>query len=186
VVEELRQISFARWNGDIRAWEVPFASYDELQGRWKAIEEAAKRNEPEERSKRAQARRGTEEEAKARRRASERKKRRLPVPSSDLPPTGRPLATLAYGVVVLLDITGELIDSAEIIEHHPDVDEEHVWATWRPATLEELIHTWPSRTEPHMHERIRGWWQPTLEELRDARRSAKSRERRRAVSPTSP
>jgi hypothetical protein len=46
VVEELRQIPFARWNGDEKAWEVPYASYDELQHRWEAIEEAAKRSDP--------------------------------------------------------------------------------------------------------------------------------------------
>lgn len=44
-------------------WEVPYASYDELQQRWETIEEAAKRNEPEELRKRAEARKGTEEEA---------------------------------------------------------------------------------------------------------------------------
>jgi hypothetical protein len=31
VVDELRQIPFARWNGDDKVWEIPFASYDDLQ-----------------------------------------------------------------------------------------------------------------------------------------------------------
>jgi len=179
VVDELRQIPFARWNGDDKVWEVPYASYDDLQHRWEAIEEAAKRAEPEERRKRAEARKGTEEEAKAKRRTSERRKKRLPVPSDDLPPLGRPVATSAFGIVVMTEITGELVDPSEIAEHHPDADDEHVWAGWRSATLEELVDTWPARAEPGQYERLRGWWQPTIEELRAARSSAKARERRR-------
>jgi hypothetical protein len=179
VVDELRQIPFARWNSDDKVWEVPYASYDDLQHRWEAIEKAAKRAEPEERRKRAEARKGTEEEAKAKRRTSERNKKRLPVPSDDLPPPGRPVATTAFGIVVVTDITGELVNPEEVAEHHPNADDEHVWAGWRAATLEELVHTWPARAEPGEYERIRGWWQPTLEELRAARTAAKSRERRR-------
>lgn len=179
VVDELRQIPFARWNGDDKAWEVPYASYDDLQQRWKAIEEAAKRAEPAERRKRAEARKGTEEEAKAKRRISERRKKRLTVPSDDLPPMGRPVATTAFEIVVITEITGELVDPEAVAEHHPDADDKHVWAGWRAATLEELVHTWPARAEPGEYERLRGWWQPTLEELRVARSSAKTRERRR-------
>lgn len=181
VVDELRQIPFARWNGDDKVWEIPYASYDDLQHRWKVIEEAAQRAEPEERRKRAEARKGTEEEAKAKRRTSERRKKRLPFPSDDLPPLERPVATTAYGIVVLTEITGELVDPAAVAEHHPDADEEHVWAGWRAATLDELVHTWPARAEPGDYERLRGWWQPTLEELRAARTIAKSRERRRGL-----
>ena len=179
VVDELRQIAFARWDGDDKVWEVPYASYDDLQQRWEAIEEAAKRAEPEERRKRAEARKGTEEEAKTKRRMSKRRKKRLPVPSDDLPPLARPVATVAFGIVVITEITGELVDPEEVAEYHPDADDEYVWAGWRAATLEELVHTWPARAEPGGYERVRGWWQPTLEELRVARSSAKSRERRR-------
>jgi hypothetical protein len=68
VVVELRQVPFARGNGGDKAWDIPSSSYDELQRRWETIEEAAKRAEPEERRKRAEARRGTEEEAKSKRR----------------------------------------------------------------------------------------------------------------------
>lgn len=174
-----RQIPFARWNGDDKVWEVPYASYDDLQHRWEAIEEGAKRAEPEERRKRAEARKGSEEEAKAKRRTSERRKRRLPVPSDDLPPLERPVPTAAYGIVVF-----ELVDPEEVAEHHPDADDEHVWGGWRAASLEELVHTWPARTEPGEYERFRAWWQPTLEELREARTAAKSRERRRGRSET--
>ncbi len=120
VVDELRQIPFARWNGDGKVWEVPYASYDDLQHRWEAIEDAARRAEPEERRKRAEARKGTEEEAKARRRTSERRKRRLPVPSDDLPPLDRPVATAAFGIVVITEITGEIVNPEEVAEHHPD------------------------------------------------------------------
>ncbi|MBY3034288.1 hypothetical protein HF265_35340 [Rhizobium leguminosarum] len=182
VVDELRQIPFARWNGDDKVWEIPFASYDDLQHRWEAIEEAARRAEPEERRKRAEARKGTEEEAKARRRTQERKKRRLPVSSDDLPPISRPVATSAFGIVVITEVTGEIVDPEEVVEHHPDASDEHVWAEWRAAPLEELVHTWPLRDPPGEYEKIRGWWQPTLDELRDARRTAKSRERRKSVS----
>jgi hypothetical protein len=180
VVDELRQIPFARWNGNDKVWEVPFASYDELQTRWETIEEAAKRNEPDERRKRAEVRKGTEAEAKTRRRASERKKRRLPVSSDDLPPIGRPVATAAYGIVVITDVTGEIVAPQEVAEHHPDASDEHVWSEWRAATLEELVHTWPSREAAGEYEKIRGWWSATLDELREARRTAKSRERRKA------
>jgi hypothetical protein len=186
VVEELRQVPFARWNADEKAWEVPFASYDDLQHRWKIIEEAAKRNEPQERQKRAKARRGTEEEGRARRRAAERKRRRLPVPVDELPPLERPVSTTAYGIVVFTEVTGELVDPREVEEHHPGVDDEHVWAGWRLATLDELVHTWPARNELGDDERLRGWWQPTLEELRAARRVAKQRERRQALSSVIP
>lgn len=178
VVDELRQIPFARWNGDDKVWEIPYSSYDDLQHRWQTIEEAAKRSEPGERRKRAEARKGTEEEAKAKRRTIERKKRRVPVSSDDLPPIGRPVAA-SYGIVVITDVTGEIVDPQEVAEHHPDASDEHVWAGWRAATLEELVHTWPAKSAPGPYERLRGWWMPTIDELRQARRDAKSRERRK-------
>lgn len=175
VVAELRQIPFARWNGDGKVWEVPYASYDDLQDRWETIEEAAKRNEPEERRKRAELRKGTEEEAKAKRRSHERRRKRLPVPSGDLPPPDRPLMTSAYGIVVFTDVTGELVNAEQVAELYPHANDEHVWASWRIPTADELIHTWPARTEPREHEHGRGWWQPTIDELREARRKAKRR-----------
>lgn len=179
VVEELRQIPFARWNGEEKVWEVPYASYDDLQHRWETIEGAAKQCEPEERRKRAEARKGTEEEAKARRRALERRKRRLPFPSDALPPLDRPIATESYGIVVVTEVTGEVVEPGEAAEAYPYAEEEHVWAAWRPPMLEELVHTWPAKTEAADEERHRGWWQPTIEELRAARRTARSAERRR-------
>ncbi|KWT78842.1 hypothetical protein [Agrobacterium radiobacter] len=177
VVDELRQIPFARWNGDDKVWEVPYSSYDELQQRWEAIEDAAKWAEPSERRKRAEGGRGTEEEAEAKRRTLERRKKGLPAPSENLPPLDRPIGTTAYGVVVITEITGELVDPTEVAEHYPDTSDEHVWAGWRLPTLEELVHTWPARQEPSEYENDCGWWQATLNELRETRRQAKSRER---------
>ncbi|WP_262913795.1 hypothetical protein [Rhizobium halophilum] len=177
VVEELRQIPFARWNGEEKVWEVPYASYDDLQHRWETIEEAAKHCEPEERRKRAEARKGTAEEAKARRRALGRRKRRLAVPSDDLPPLDRPVATASYGIVVVTEVTGELVDPQEVAEAYPHAKQERVWGIWRSPTLEELVQAWPARMEAAEEERRRGWWQLPWE-LRAARRKARSAERR--------
>lgn len=183
VVDQLRQIPFARWSGEEKAWEVPYSSYEDLRDRWEAVEVAAKRAEPDERRKRAIARKGTEDEAKVKRRESERRKKRLPVSSDDLPPVGRPVATTSYGIVIITEVTGELVDPNEVNEHHPDATDGHVWAGWRAATLEELVHSWPARKDPDAGQRSRGWWQPALDELRAARVSAKSSERRRRSDP---
>lgn len=69
LVEEIRQVPFARWDGAEKAWRVPFSSYDDLVDHWQAIEAEAQRCEPEERRKRAEARKGTDEERIARRRS---------------------------------------------------------------------------------------------------------------------
>ncbi|TCL66305.1 hypothetical protein [Rhizobium sp. BK251] len=177
IVDALRRVPFASWHGDDRVWDVPYASYDELQSRWQIIEEAAKRAEPEERRKRAEERRGTPEEAMSRRRSAERRKHRLPVLSDDLPPLGRPLATPAYGIVVVTEITGELVELTVVKEFYPAVNDKHVWAGWRSPTLGELVQAWPARKRAGEYERCRGWWSPTLEELRVARRKAKAHER---------
>ncbi|AYG61691.1 hypothetical protein [Rhizobium jaguaris] len=178
VVEELRQIPVARWDSDQRIWRVPFASYDDLQRRWETIEEAARRNEPEERRKRIDARKGTAEEQRSKRRSAERRRRRLPLPCDDLPPVGRPVATSAYGIVVVTEITGELADPV-FADLYPELMDEHVWCHWELPTLGELVHTWPAKATPGRYERMRSWWQPTIEELREARRAARSRERRK-------
>ncbi|WP_348631732.1 hypothetical protein [Mesorhizobium sp. M1D.F.Ca.ET.234.01.1.1] len=34
VVEELRAVPWASWDDELRAWRVPFRSYEELQRRW--------------------------------------------------------------------------------------------------------------------------------------------------------
>lgn len=178
IVAELHQLPYARWDGEV--WRVPFASYDDLVDHWEAIEAEARRCEPEERRKRAEARKGTDEEKKSRRRAAERKRRRIPLPAEDLPPLARPIATAPYGIIVVDDVTGELVEPGDIADLYPEFSDERVWGTWRVPSLDELVHTWPSKAEPTEHERQRGWWPPTIEELREARRTARSRERRMA------
>lgn len=184
LVEEIRQLPFARWDGDHKVWRVPFASYDDLLQHWQAIETEAQRCEPEERRKRAEARKGTDEDRNARRRAAERKRRRIPLPADDLPPLDRPIATTAYGIDVVDDVTGELVDPGEISDLYPDFHGDRIWGAWRVPSLEELINTWASKAEPTEHERQRGWWLPTIEELREARRTARSRERRMVAQPS--
>lgn len=44
---------------------------------------------------------------------------RLPVPSDDLSPLARPMATTAFGLVVVTEVTGELVDPEEIAEYQP-------------------------------------------------------------------
>ncbi|MBX5155154.1 hypothetical protein HJB78_30160 [Rhizobium lentis] len=175
VVDELREVPFSRWDGDLRIWHVPFRSYEELRRRWPEIEAAARRNEPEERRRRADERKGTEQEMRSRLRAAERKRRRYPLPTDDLPPTGRPVAT-SYGIVVFTEITGELVDPALVADFYPGVTEDHLWGYWRVPTFDELVRTWPAKTPPR---RDAEWWQPTIEELRPARRAARAREARK-------
>jgi hypothetical protein len=177
VVDELREIPFARWDGDLRVWHVPFRSYDDLRRRWPAIEAAARRNEPEERKRRAEERKGTEEEKRSRLRSAERKRRRYPVPSDDLPPLGRPVA-ITYGIVVFTEVTGELVEPDVVAEFYPGLTDDYVWGLWRSPTLEELVRAWPAKAAaPDGRE----WWLPTIEELRPARRAARAREKRRQL-----
>ncbi|ANL21517.1 MULTISPECIES: hypothetical protein [Rhizobium] len=175
VVDELREVPFSRWDGDLRIWHVPFRSYEELRRRWPDIEAAARRNEPEERRRRAEERKGTEREMRSKLRTAERKRRRYPLPTDDLPPTGRPVAT-SYGIVVFTEITGELVDPALVADFYPGVTEDYLWGYWRVPTFDELVRTWPAKTPPR---RDAEWWQPTIEELRPARRAARAREARK-------
>jgi len=172
VVDELREVRFARWDGDLRIWHIPFRSIEDLRGHWKAIEAAAQRAEPEERKRRAEERKGTEEEARSRLRSTERKKRRYPLPSEDLPPIGRPIA-ISYGIVVFTEITGELVEPEAVVALYPGVTNDHVWGIWRAPTLEELVRSPPAKTVVLPG---RDWWFPSIEELRPARRAARSRE----------
>ena len=118
-----------------------------------------------------------QEEAYRRRRAAERRRHRLPVAGNDPPPPGRPVATNAYGIVLIVEVAGEIVDPEIAQEFYP-YSKEAIWALWRSSTLDELVRTWPSRTPTGDDERSRGWWRPTLDELREARKSARSRERR--------
>jgi hypothetical protein len=175
VVDELHEVPYARWDGDLRIWHVPFRSYDILRSHWPAIEAAARRNEPEERRRRAKERKGTDKETRSKLRSAERKRRRYPLFSEDLPPPGRPVA-ISYGIAVFTEITGELVDPAVVAEFYPGVTDDHVWGLWRAPTLDELIRTWPEKRAP---EEGREWWFPTIEELRPARRAARVRENRK-------
>ncbi|EJC78972.1 hypothetical protein Rleg4DRAFT_0552 [Rhizobium leguminosarum bv. trifolii WSM2297] len=177
VVDELREVPFSRWDGDLRIWHVPFRSYEDLRRRWSDIEAAARRNEPEERRRRAEERKGTEQDIRSKRRSAERKRHRYPLPSHDLPPIGRPVV-IAYGIVVFTEITGELIDPDVVTDFYPGATEDHVWGYWRVPTLEELVRTWPAKMPPAQETE---WWLPTIEELRPARRTARSREVRRSA-----
>ncbi|WP_245269088.1 hypothetical protein [Mesorhizobium sp. WSM2561] len=191
LLRELHEIPWASWDDELRAWRVPFRSYEELRRRWPTIEKAARRNEPQERKQRREAEKNSEAQRATRLRYAERRRHRYPLPAEDLPPMGRPVATEQYGVVVFTESSGELVEPSVLTAFYPHAtrtDFDLVWGTWRSATLTELIRTWPSRREAGPMEHSRGWWQPTLAELRVARRNARTIERRRRnrdLGPTS-
>ncbi|BCG96809.1 hypothetical protein MesoLj131a_56730 [Mesorhizobium sp. 131-2-1] len=182
VLEELRAVPWASWDDKLRAWRVPFRSFDELRRRWPKIEKAAQYAEPEERKRRREASRDSEAYKAAKQHNAERRRRRYPLPAEDLPPLGRPVATEQYGIVVFSEVSGELVEPLELTALYPNAmrkDGDYVWGKWHSATLCELIRTWPARSPAGADERARGWWQPTLAELRVARRNARSIERRK-------
>lgn len=178
IVNEIREIPHARWDGDRRLWTVPYRSLEELRRRWRAIEAAAGRAEPQARRARRDAIRGAEEEEASKARIRERRRKRYPVLADDGPPFQRAIGT-HVGVVFFIGTDGELADSDTVSAFYFSAGEgeEYIWASWRSGSLEELVATWPARTPPKQSELGRGWWLPTLEELRTARRSAKSRRR---------
>ena len=112
---------------------------------------------------------------------AERRRHRYPLPAEDLPPLGRPVATAQYGIVVFIEVTGELAESSDLMASYPNAirrEGKRIWGRWRSATLAELVRTWPAPHRPGPDELLRGWWQPTLAELRVARRNARSLERK--------
>lgn len=176
VVQEIREIPFARWDADRRLWTVPYRSLFELRQRWPDIEAAAERSEPEARKARREALKGTEEEGIAKARVRERRRSRYPIPLDQGPPFERAIATHA-GVVFFTGTEGEIADAGTVTDFYfaaRDTDE-FVWATWRRGSLEELVRTWPERTPPTSAQLKRGWWLPTLDDLRQARRKARAR-----------
>jgi len=182
VLEHLRAIPWAHWDEEARVWRVPFRAYEELRGRWPTIEAAARRSEPEERKRHREQKKNSPEQKALHRRAAERRRRRYPLPADDLPPLGLPVATHQYGIVVFTDIPGEVVEPHPITDFYPqmrDARTDFVWGIWRAPTLAELVETWPARHEPALADRRRGWWQPTLSELRVSRRNARSLERRK-------
>lgn len=185
VIDELRAVPFARWDRERRAWIVPFRSYEALRVRWPRIEAAAARAEPAKRAER-RSRPLSEEQAIALERARERRRRRYPISTSDVPPEW-PVMT-AIGPIVVTGSHGELVDRAQFVGLYPHLSEKetYVWVSWRSPTLEELVRNWPARRPATSDERQRGWWQPTLEELRPARRKARSIERAAATRKSTP
>ncbi|MGO4175960.1 hypothetical protein [Bosea sp. TAF32] len=187
VVEELRAVPWAWWNGEDKAWHVPFRSIDELRRRWPAIEAAAERSEPEARRQRREAAKSEPEYEGTKATAAEHRRRRYPVPASELPPTDRVLMS-HEGPLVVLEVTGEIVPMETAARHYPwssGQSDDLVWALWRRATHEELVKTWPARRPTTPDAFLRGWWQPTLEELRAARRAARSLDRAQETRRTS-
>jgi hypothetical protein len=178
VLALLRDIPFAAWEPSRKAWLVPFRSYEELRKRWAAIEEAARRNEPEQKRARAAERRVSEDPI-ARLRSAERRRRRHPLNPDDLPPLERPVMSRHHGIVVFSRCDGELVapEVLECVYSERASGHDYVWGHWRPAGLDELIRTWPAKTAPAPGAL---WWQPSLEELRIARKAAKGRDGQRA------
>jgi len=179
VVDQLRAVPWAWWDGELKAWRVPFRSWEDLQKRWHEIEAAAQRNEPAERQKRRQARKGTPEQQETVARATERRQRRYPVPDDALPPLDR-VVMIHEGAVIFTAIDGELVDDSVAQRFYPRISATGamlVWATWRKPIHDELVKAWPARCSADDRDLARGWWQPTIEELRVERRKAASTER---------
>ena len=180
VLALLRDIPWARWEPAQKRWHVPFRSLDEVRRRWTAIEAAARRAEPDERRKRWDAAKNSAARAESAARAKEKRQRRHPLPPEALPPSGRIVMTRDHGTIIFTDITGELVEADARERFYPDVAPREpvlIWGEWRKPTLSELIDTWPAKQPPTEEECSRGWWQPTLDELRDERKKAKSLER---------
>jgi hypothetical protein len=185
VVEELRAVPWARWNGEDKAWHVPFRSVDELRKKWPTIETAAKRNEPEARRQRYEAAKSEPGYQEAKLATRERRRRRYPVPAAALPPLDRVLMS-HEGPLVVLEVTGEVVADDTARRHYAwnSAQQDLVWATWRRPTFAELVGTWPARYPATPGDILRGWWRPTIEELRPARRAARSLERAREARRT--
>ncbi len=183
VIAELREVPWARWDPASKAWRVPFRSSGELSRRWPAIEDAARRAEPEERRRREEGRKASPGHGDRRAEAAERRRNRYPVPEDALPPLGRVLMIHA-GCVVFEAITGELAEPAVAARFYPGVaagPAALVWAARRRPVHAELVQAWPARTPPGPADLARGWWRPTIEALREERRRAASLERARAT-----
>ena len=183
VIAELREVPWARWDPALKAWRVPFRSFEELRRRWPTIETAAHLAEPEERRKREESRRASPEREDKRAEAAERRRNRYPVPEDATPPLGRVLMT-HVGSVVFEAITGELVELTTAARFYPAVSAGAaalIWSAWRRPSHAELVQAWPARTPPSPAELARGWWQPTIEVLREERRKAGSLERAQAT-----
>ena len=86
------------------------------------------------------------------------------------------------GSVVFEAVTGELVEPMTAARFYPGVTTGPaplIWADWRRPSHAELVQAWPARTAPGPAELARGWWQATIEVLREERRRAASLERAR-------
>ncbi|WP_211876516.1 hypothetical protein [Plastoroseomonas hellenica] len=187
-IAELKQVPWARWDPEVKAWRVPFRSFEELRRRWSAIEGAARRAEPEERRKREESRQASPEHADRRAQAAERRRHRYPVPEDALPPLDRVLMTHA-GCIAFETITGELVEPNIAARFYPSITAGPaalIWAAWRRPSHAELVKAWPARTPSSSADLARGWWQPTIEVLREERRKAASLERARVTRRSRP
>jgi hypothetical protein len=181
VIAELREVPWARWDPALKAWRVPFRSFEALNRRWPAIETAARMAEPEERRKREKSRKASSEHGDRQAEAAERRRSRYPVPEDSLPPLDRVVMT-HVGCVVFEAVTGELVEPSIAARFYPGVSmgpAALIWAVWRRPSHAELVQVWPARTPPGPADLGRGWWQPTIEVLREERHRAASLERAR-------
>ena len=81
-------------------------------------------------------------------------------------------------------VTGELVEPMTAARFYPGViagPAALIWAGWRRPTHDELVQTWPARNVPGPAELAHGWWQPTIEVLREGRHRAASLERAQAT-----
>lgn len=111
---------------------VPFIRGSSTPLAWPAIETAARRNEPDVRKARYQARKGTEIAEASKARARERRRKRYPVPLADHPPLARAVAT-RIGVVVFTGTDGEIAEPETVAAYYfPNDVGELVWTAGGP------------------------------------------------------
>ncbi|QRE77515.1 hypothetical protein [Methylobacterium aquaticum] len=180
VVDTLRTIPFAAWAPEIRAWRVPWRSYEALKEAWPMIEAAAVENEPAARRARREAARNPAAEA-------ERRRRRHPVPRGDAPPLGAAVEVAEAGVVVFEALDDAPVTETEALAHYPaiTVPGPLVWGWWRIPTFNEIAETVPAAFPDAPG---RGWWPATragleerLRRLRETARAQETRKKRAAA-----
>ncbi len=173
VVETLRTIPFAAWTPEIRAWRVPWRSYEALKEVWAVIEEAAAANEPAARRARREAARDPAAEA-------ERRRRRHPVPRGDAPPLGAAVEVAGAGVVVFEALDDAPITETEALAHYPAITAPGplVWGWWRIPTPAEIAGTMPAAAPDAPG---RGWWPATRTGLEERRRRLRETARAQAT-----
>jgi hypothetical protein len=156
-----------------RLWTVPYRSFQELRKRLKEIEAAVERSEPEARRVRREAIKGTAEEAASKQGRGSAGGNAI----RSLPMRPAPAAQSARWLGRFSATDGALADRALLdgLYFRAANGEEYGWTSWRTGTLEELVTTWPAWTLPEQRELERGWWMPTLDELRVARLGSRRR-----------